>query len=142
MSSASGLQASDFSPLNSCLSNGFTSRGWTCGFKAMALKPLFSVKLYWDAILTPDIPSCLPSASFHPPAPPPAWGSLQQVATSSSVDLLCEHCQNSSHLPSRLMLSFPVYIHIVIISSWHLLPLLSTQHPHHTGRKRRQNKFG
>lgn len=73
MSSASGLQASDFSPLNSCLSNGFTSRGWTCGFKAMALKPLFSVKLYWDAILTPDIPSCLPSASFHP-LPPPSLG--------------------------------------------------------------------
>lgn len=79
MSSASGLQASDFSPLNSCLSNGFTSRGWTCGFKVMALKPLFSVKLYWDAILTPDNPSCLPSAPFHPLVPP-AWGSLQQLA--------------------------------------------------------------
>lgn len=47
MSPASCLQATDFSPLNSCLSNGFSSRGWTCEFKVMAQKPLFLAKFYW-----------------------------------------------------------------------------------------------
>lgn len=50
MSSAGCLQATDFSPLNSCLSNGFTGRGWTCEFKVMAQKPLFLAKFYWVVI--------------------------------------------------------------------------------------------
>ena len=67
MSSASCSQASDFSPLNSCLSNGFTSAGWTCGFKVMARKPLFLAKLYWAVIFCIWYLSMpLPSSPFHP----------------------------------------------------------------------------
>lgn len=67
MSSASCLQATDFSSLNSCLSNGFTRRGWTCEFKAMAQKPLFLAKFYWVFILYIwylSVP--LLSSPFHP----------------------------------------------------------------------------
>lgn len=67
MSSASCLHASDFSPLNSCLSNGFTSGGWTCGFKVMAQKPVFLAKLYWGVIFYIWYLSMpLPSSPFHP----------------------------------------------------------------------------
>lgn len=81
MSSASCLQASDFYPLNSCLSNGFTSGGWTYGFKVMAQKPLFLAKLYWGVIFyiwylsTP-----LPSSPFHPwPYQPGALSNICHV---------------------------------------------------------------
>lgn len=67
MSSAGCLQATDFSPLNSCLSNGFTSRGWTCEFKVMAQKPLFLAKFYWVVIFYIWYLSMpLLSSPFHP----------------------------------------------------------------------------
>lgn len=67
MSSASCLQASDFFPLNSCQSNGFTRGGWTCGFKVMAQKPLFLAKLYQVVIFYIWYLSMpLPSSPFHP----------------------------------------------------------------------------
>lgn len=80
MSSASCLQASDFS-LNSCLSNGFTSGGWTCRFKVMAQKHLFLAKLYWVVIFYIWYLSMpLSSSPFHPwPHHPGAFSSICHI---------------------------------------------------------------
>lgn len=80
MSSASCLQASDFSPLNSCLSNGFTSGGWTWiqsdGSEAFFLRKLV-LGCYLLHLVSPHASSLM---SFPLLAPPP-WGSLHASHT-------------------------------------------------------------
>lgn len=127
-SSAGCLQEVDSSPLNSRLSNGFTSRGWTCEFRVMAQKPLFLAKFCWVVIFYIwylSVP--LLSSPFHPQPHPlgvlsnASFIFLSSFPISSFPVLLCGHCKNSSHLPPWLMSSFPVYIHIAALNTQHLL---------------------
>lgn len=105
VSSAGCLQATDSSSLNSCLPNGFTSRGWTCEFRVMAQKPLFLAKFYWVVIFYIWYLSMpLLSSPCHPQPHPLGVLSnysfifLSSFPISSFAVLLCGHCKNSSHL--------------------------------------------